>query len=687
MKLIKNNFFLILLVIAIAGIFLVNVRINVFRYNNFDYGKFDLGNMTQMVWNTLNGRFMYLTDYFGTNLPRWAMSHVDPILVLFVPLFAFFPHPLTLVFSQIFLVLFSAIILYKIAELELESKFAAFLLGLAFLFYPAVGFLIAWTGFHGVTAVIPFFLAAFYVFELMHKKQKFSKNGFVLFWFLIVLTLMGKEQLGLYIFLYGLFIWLFRAQKKLGLSVATLGILWFVINFFIIIPGFAHYRVAGFQKFEESLGLDTAPVRDVEQPNYFLSRYEAFGDSYAEVAFNMLLNPGKTAKVFFGGDKLENLTKTLEPLGYMPLAFPQILIIAVPDFLINYLTTAGGIGTSEIYNHRVSMIIPILFLSSIYGIGYFKKVFARFLKPKIVVLILAAVILGTNVYTTFKYENPVYLWLTQAISKRLAGSVAFAKTNIEVANRNDIQIGEVLRLSKLENKDRECANKIISLIPDDASVSGPDYLGAHLAQRETYAIFPALYNEAEYVIVDVFSKKILNILDIDLNLVRDVVGAIIKNPNYKLETGCGNLFVFKKVAPYDKDPLLPIQETFEYPEKVNYEIFQSLAVVDYTMPKELFRGESAKATFVYIKRNNNSLDEYVLFMTFINKKTGELYQVANLPSYGLAQLNNWREDRYYEEKLELALPQYLEAGTYQAFIGISNNVRTRSIYLGDVEVF
>jgi len=160
----------LLILIGLIGInFLVASRINVFRYHNFDFGKFDLGNMTQMVWNTLNGRFLYLTDYFGTNLPRWAMSHVDPILLLFVPIFALYQHPLTLVFSQLVLVLFSALIIYKIALLELESKWTASLIGMSYLFYPALGYINAVTGFHGVSVVIPFFLLSFYFFEKMHK--------------------------------------------------------------------------------------------------------------------------------------------------------------------------------------------------------------------------------------------------------------------------------------------------------------------------------------------------------------------------------------------------------------------------------------------------------------------------------------------------------------------------------------
>ena len=58
----KNILFLILLGCCVVFVF-VNLRINVFRYNNLDMGKFDLGNMSQMLWNTLHGRFMYLTDY------------------------------------------------------------------------------------------------------------------------------------------------------------------------------------------------------------------------------------------------------------------------------------------------------------------------------------------------------------------------------------------------------------------------------------------------------------------------------------------------------------------------------------------------------------------------------------------------------------------------------------------------
>ena len=293
------------------------------------------------------------------------------------------------------------------------------------------------------------------------------------------------------------------------------------------------------------------------------------------------------------------------------------------------------------------------------------------------------IFLATNIRATLAYENPVYLWLQQAVEKRLQ---VFAKEDLEVGLKTDIVIGERFRLSPLDNKDRECALKVIDIIPDDASISGPDYLGAHLSMRETYAIFPALYKDADYVIVDVFSQKILRILDLDVTVVRDVVADMIKNPDYELKLGCGNLFVFKKIGQHEKSIVLPLQESFDYSEKVDLEIFESLTIVDYTLPQKVVRGQPSIAKFVYVKREEERLDDYVLFTSFINDKTGELYQMANLPSFSLNQPRNWREDRHYLEDVTIVLPEFLDSGKYRVFIGMTNNIRTRSIYLGDIAI-
>ncbi|MBI2621008.1 DUF2079 domain-containing protein [candidate division WWE3 bacterium] len=657
------------------GILFVTVRMNVFRYDNFDYGKFDLGNMTQMVWNTLNGRFMYLTDYFGTNLPRWAMSHVDPILLLFVPIFALFQSALTLVVSQLVLVIFSAVLIYLIARQHLQSNLSAFLIAVSYLFYPALGFILAWTGFHGITVAIPFFLGAFYIIEKMHKENNFGRFFVVLFWVLVVVSMSGKEEISLFIVMLGFFVWLVRKNMRLGLQLIGVGSLWFAVAFFVIIPAYSHYRVKGYERFAQSLGIDSKLESDVVVSNFFLRRYGDFGDSYLEVIFNMATQPRRLVRVLLGGDRLDNLRMTFEPLAYTPLLYPPILAIALPEFAINYGTTAGGIGTSEIFNHRISLIIPVLFISTIYGLKYLLG------ERKRLVIMASVVVLASNVYTTFRYENPVYLWITQAISKRV-----FAKEIYVEAGLESLEMGQRLRFSPIETNDRDCARKIVKMIPDNASVSGPDHLGAHLALRETYALFPALYDSADYVIIDVFAEKVARILEIDKVIIKDAASRVMKDENYKLVGACSNLFVFENVGPHGKQKLLPIQEKFTYDEKVDYEIFQSLTVVDYDIPAKVKRGINTDISFTYVRRGDQSLDGYVLFLTFINAETKDGYQVANIPSFGLSRPSAWTKDHYYIEDVEVVLPTYLEAGEYKVFVGMDNKVRTRSIYLGDMIV-
>jgi len=709
----------VLLVSAVVCV--ISIRINIFRYNNFDFGKFDLGNMTQMVWNTLHGRPLYLTDYFGGNVPRWSMSHVDPILLLFVPIFALFPHPLTLVFAQLFLTsVLAPLVIFKIAKLVLKSNLASTLISISYLLYPALGYLNTQTGFHGVSVAIPFFLLSAYFIERMHHTQIFSKKQFYGLWICAAITMTGKEQLPLYVGLLSVFglIWrtplpqnlpvLSKAWLKVYLkhpmaknlvALLILSIIWLVTAFFVVIPQNAHYRVESYKAFTQEVGVDTELTNDVVSENYFLSRYQDLGDSYGEILLGMVEDPERLVNIVFGGDKLDNFSKTFFPALFLPFLAPQILISAVPDLLINYSTTAGGIGTSEISNHRISMIIPVVFLSTIFAISTLSRCLAlvwefavarlavlpkKRIKSKHLAWVFAGAVLASNIHTTFTYNNPVFLWFTQALSKRIMPS-AEAKFDREVNLKKDIKLGDRFKISGLENKDRECAHIIMDLIPAQASISGPDYLGAHLAQRETYAIFPALYSKADFVIVDVFSQKIMRILDTDVSLVRDVVGDMITNPNYQNVASCGNLFVFKKSDPQEKSLKLPMQERYKYPVDQNLEIFEDLFLADFNLPNQVVRGTPAKALFVYRKESKKP-DDYVLFTSFINTETGEIYQSANIPSYGLLNLKDWTESFYYLEDIDITVPPAVEPGTYRVFIGMTNNIRTRSIYLQEVKI-
>jgi len=541
------------------------------------------------------------------------------------------------------------------------------------------------------------------VFDKMYYEKDYSRKNLILFGVLAVLTMMGKEQVPLYTFLFGLFIILLRNDNastfkehltsnsgKIGLTLSVVSLIWFFTAFFIIIPANAHYRVAGFKKFADTIEIGGSTARDVALPNYFLNRYEEFGVSYTEIVKNMIVNPKKSVQAFFGGDKVENFRRTFEPFAFLPFAYPAVLVIAVPDIIINFMTTAGGIGTAEITNHRISMILPVLALATLFGIKYLSNIARGKENRNSLYVFLSGIVVLFTIYTSHYYNNPAYLWMREAFRKKVVVKV-LAKSD-ENLLKKDLKVGDVIRLSELEYKDIACARKIVEIIPDDVSISGPDSLGAHLAQRETYAIFPALYNEADYVIVDIFAKKILTILDVNTEIITDVIENLIKDPNYEMKLGCGNFFVFENVGPHDKEELLPIQERFTYQGRYEYEFFQELEIVDFTLPSEFRKGESQKIRVVYFRADDDSgkhssLNDYKMFTSFVNSSTGEIYQLANLPSFALRELGGWVEGRYYLEEIEVVLSEFIDPGEYMVFVGMGNHIRTRSMFLGRVKVF
>ena len=684
-----DRYYLVLIIFSVV-VFASMLKINFFRYNNFDMGKFDLGNMTQMSWYSLKGKFMYLTDYFGSNVPRWSMSHVDPILVLFIPFFYLIPEPLTLVILQNLLIILGAFFVYKIALLKTSNKVFSLFISLAYLSYPALGFVISWTGYHGVSPAIFFFLWFFYLFEKYRSSDSvLTYKNYLYLIILLVATLSGKEQISLYFIVLGAYIFLTSKYKKFGLFVSLFSLIWFVVCFFIIIPAYAPVRVQSFERFMVDLNLSKEDIPNVYSSNYFLSRYSEFGDSYSEIIKNMVFDPVKTASIFISGDKLDNLNLTFGPLLYLPFLFPLILLVAFPDLLINYSTTQGGIGTSEIYNHRISMIIPVLFLSSIYGIAFLSKFFKHFLQEKynkIIISLLGLILFLSNIYFSMYVgeKNPIFSWIVEAVNKRV-----FAKSEPSLIDKK-LKVGEVTRVNPLDENDRDCVKKIIQQIPPLVSVSGPDFMGSHLAQRETYAIFPAGKNTSDYLIIDIYSKKLLRILELDYSLSKDFIGDTFASSDYELNFACGNLMVLtrtpNKTTQNEPNKLAPFQRYSTYPIKFNYEIYNKLTVVDYEFNKEITSNQKMGLRYVYQRNGSKSLNDFVLFTTLVNKSNGEIFQVVNYPAFVFSELETFKQDKFYEEKFDIVIPPYLEKGTYMVFVGMDNKINTRSLYLGDTEL-
>ncbi|MDA1337926.1 MAG: DUF2079 domain-containing protein [bacterium] len=498
-------------------VFFISVKLANFKYNNFMYGKFDLGNMSQVVWNNKHGNFNMVTDQFGNDISRLGMSHVDLTLFVVTPLYFIKEDPRLLIFFQQFVVVLGAIAVYLLANQLLKSKNLAFLWGVIYLVYPAVGHILTKQTFHGVSLSAVFLLYAIYFY--IKNQAQFHKYNLIIFWLLIFLTLLGKEEIPLVISMFGLWIVYKFKDIKTGLSLFLIGIIWFLVAFFVLIPKYENLRSVEFDKFITNAKISNVNSSDFFKSNFFLHRYSQLGDSYTQVASSLILHPVESTRVSISSDDKEAIVNVLAPLLFLPvIAFP-ILLISLPEIAINILSNQNIFA---IDNHRVSMFIPIVFLASLYVVS--KQV------QKLQYMLTILIILS-SVYFSFKTNNLLLI----EISKKIGVEKVFAD------NMLDQNLDRAI-------SDTGCINKILKQIPDDSSYTGPNYMGAQTSLRKTNAVYPMRFYDAEYLAIDVKEFSVhANEIGITDEMQKSVTAQIFNSESYKIIDSCKSLFLFKRL--------------------------------------------------------------------------------------------------------------------------------------------
>src|SRR6185295_14993580 len=100
------------LIFSLAGVFFaVFTWASCARWANFEYRTFDLAYYVQALWQLIHGRLEVSVE----PVPLLG-NHVEPIVFLFVPLFALFRHPMLFVAVQNAALATMAPIGYRIAK-------------------------------------------------------------------------------------------------------------------------------------------------------------------------------------------------------------------------------------------------------------------------------------------------------------------------------------------------------------------------------------------------------------------------------------------------------------------------------------------------------------------------------------------------------------------------------------------
>lgn len=455
------------------GFFLLTLLLTLHRHYTF-YSSYDQGIFNQIFWNSIHGHLFQssLSSQISGNVAqRGELSqvfyyhlgqHFNPIFLLWLPLYALFPSPATLMVLQVTLVTTAGLVLYILARQYLEPPIAAMM---AVSFYSANAVLgPTLANFHDIC---PTLLLVFGLLLTMEKRWWW------LFWGLAVLILAVREDAGLGLFGVGFYLIVSKRHPRIGMAVCTLSFTYMLIVTNLIMQLFDN---------------DVSQRLMIQQFGQYADGPEA---SPLQILWGMVSHPwrflGELFSPFF--NKLEYLLGHWLPLAFVPAVSPAAWMVAGFPLLELLLEKGGSVRSLNI---RYAMaVVPGLFYGAILwwaGRSYFRLTpgvgnragglrvspqFRRFWRVCISLSVLICLASSPNRTLYFllpdSYQPLVYVPLIQQWPH--AGAI----------------------------------QSLLAQIPPDASVSATTYIVPHVSSRRAVIRFPTWQlrnDEREIVNVD-----------------------------------------------------------------------------------------------------------------------------------------------------------------------------------------
>ena len=305
--------------------------LSVLRHRAFTTGRFDLGNMVQAVWWTAHGHPLQMTNLHGQQISRLA-AHVDPILALYGPLWWIWPSPDLLLVTQALAIAVGAWPVYLLARKHLASPRAGLGFALAYLLYPATGWLTL-NEFHPVALATPLLLFAFWYLD---------NDRLLPFALFAIAAAACKEEIALVVAGFGVWYAVTRRRWLEGGVVAGLGVAWSAIAIGVVIP---HFHATG--------------------ESDFYGRYSEVGGSAAGIVKTAFTDPVRILDAAFSTRDLRYLLQLVLPLAALSLLAPLVLIAALPELAINLLSATPT--QTSIRFHYTAGLIPPLVIAAVFG--------------------------------------------------------------------------------------------------------------------------------------------------------------------------------------------------------------------------------------------------------------------------------------------------------------------------------
>lgn len=422
------------LLAAAAGSFAAGTgALAVLQHRAFATGRFDLGNLVQAVWSTAHGDPLSVTDLDGDQISRLG-AHFDPIVAALAPLWLVWPDPSLLLVVQAAAVALGAVPVFLLARKHLGSEHAALGFALAYLLLPATGWLVL-DDFHPVALATPLLLLAFWWLD---------EDRLLPFAAAAAAACLTKEHVGLTVAAMGLW-YAWRGRRRAGLAVAGAGTAVAALAVLVVVPAFAPGGGSP-----------------------FASRYGAVGGSPLGVLATAATDPERVvAEATQARDGRFALALVL-PLAGLPLLAPPAAATALPEFLVNALSSAPM--QTSVRHHYSAATVPGLVVAAILGAGRLRRRAHRAGRATARLAVAAALAGGLLL-------GPLPVWRHVPLGER-----AGTRDHVVTAHA-------------------QAAARVLALVPAGEPVSASNTLGAHLSARRRVFSFPVV-REARWAVVD-----------------------------------------------------------------------------------------------------------------------------------------------------------------------------------------
>ncbi len=321
--------------VAIAAwIFVFGVLV-VLRHDRWRTIDFDLGIHDQAIWLLAHGQS------FDTvrGLPVFG-HHATFAYYLLVPFQWLGAGPNVWNVLQVIAIASGAIPLYLLARKRLANTWWACALGIVWLLQPPLQFF-AWETFHPEVMAIPFLLWAYWFGE-EHRWTAFAVA--------LVLAMAWKEDVSLLVVGLGV-LYLIRGRRRLALAVIAAGLAWFVVIGAWFVP---HEAGGG---------------------TVYGGLYGTLGDTPAQVLKNGITDPNAVIDRLQQNGAGAYARDLLAPFGFTPLAAPEVLILGLPQALINLLSTANF--TWDLRYHYQALPMVALGIAMVEGVDRIRRFTSR----------------------------------------------------------------------------------------------------------------------------------------------------------------------------------------------------------------------------------------------------------------------------------------------------------------------